>query len=1822
MKHSPIVNVKTGVLSESVTLPPVRSLGKMKSHVFTYNSSAANPSAVVRATFDHRSNVVLPTRMVATLVIGQEYREVAYTPRNDIVSEHHFFWNAMSSAGGKVPSGTHPYRSRMTWVFLVGSGGTGGGSGGGSGSGSGSGALEIEVVTEAETIGRILVNNRERSPFGAGWDLEELSGLFANPDGSALMVDGTGNLVHFDAGLTVSRKAGRIDQSGFGGDEGLATQALIEGPKGLARLPLGDVAFSDSRNQRIRIVDLAGSIHTVAGDGTAGYTGDGGPGVLATFNNPTHLAADQNGTIYVLDQNGTVVRSINSAGTVDTAVDGGTFVMPSGPPGTPSGSFGMVFSGLAVSPAGDIYVTRRDSSDVWKVPAGGGQPVQVAGATPTFNIDTDGGPAVGTRLNTPGALAYDATNRALYIMEEATDQIRRVDGSSLINIVAGVGSRDAAFLENSLATSSGLQYIAGTQISLDEDGALYFVAAERNTIRKVTKGRILTTAAGKPGSSTFFDDSGDQEAGAISLLPSSSGLITAVGHGASGELLYGVEGLTPGLYSFIGQTSGSSSGAKIFRSPPGHFGTLRGTADGKTRHRTNSGVVTVFDAEGRHESTIDTNNNLTTYTYDSDGLLIKITDPGTRETTLAYVDGKLATVTDAAGRVTRFVINTSGDLTSVQLPNADTQRFTYTDHLLATKTDAAGGVTQIDYGPDQMVRSILEPDSGRTHLIPGDSLHLTNSLSDADGRASVQANLITTDAYEDVFTDQLEHTTRYRTSPMEVPTRVQDPLGRVTQSTLDANEKPQRVIRPDGSAIDMSWCGCGSLLSRSEIVPAVGLGLQNQTPTIISTLIDYEPVFNRPVRVRDSRNGVTLMQYDSGGNLSLLLDPDSKTMTQTFDPRGLMLTHRNRRGKLYEFSYNTLGNLVSIKDPAGGTRTTEYDLAGNITGVVDTRNHATRFEYDALGRMTHRIDALGGTRTWIHGPESRLLEMRDERGNRTMYTYDARNRRTGQIDAVGHAKAWEWDLVGNLTAVVDEDGRRTEYRYDAANRLIREIRPASGVALTAYDVLDNVVQTTDPEGRTRRMLWNSRSQQVGEVDGNGQLVQEFVYSNFGDLALTVDGRGKRTTTIRDILGRPTSIVESHPIEGLNRSTAQAWDANSNLIEVIDPSGTRTAVQYDDLDRPVDILQAAGTAVERHLALGYDSESNRTSLTNGAGAVWSFVYNDLNLLSEERDPESPPNVTHYFYDATRNLSRRVDAKSQETTWDYDQLNRWSSRTFVGGQETQSYTATGQKKRTSDGSGAIERTYDLEDRLETYTLSPINRTITMGRDLSGRRKSLQVNANPAQIYSWDANGRLAAIVSPTSGHATFAYDVMGGLTSKGLPNDVTLARTLDGFGRVKRMLYTHPTSGTLEDLRNSLDSRDNIVLQQSLEGMSIFSYNSLSELTLAVHPDGTEEQFSLDSAGNIASKLFLHGFYEDRISYSLTPGNRLIAETTERKYRTSVSPCPPTTPNCIPPPIQQPAPQAYVSDANGNLTSITSAGLTTSFVWNGKDQLTKVDFPDGRFQLNAYWPGSPLRRLAVDQSGTATAMGWDLESVNNLEDINAGGATTASYLTAGGMDSLIARTAGGVTHAYLGDQLGSVRKLIDSAGAVASATTYLSYGTPRTQQGAAGDRMGFTGRETDAATGLVQLRHRWLDPRIGRFVSQDPIGFAGGINQFAYVGDNPVNFSDPLGLSASPWPDDETPPPPIKVYPPELLFPECEVFRDRCLKEAYATSMTLTLVGGVSACVLRQPWPVVGGTAALFGAASLFSGVAGCNNRANECWKKKSNGEPWSPPPNLR
>jgi len=316
---------------------------------------------------------------------------------------------------------------------------------------------------------------------------------FIEPWGVA--VDGSGNVFIAD---TFNSRIREVDHTtgiittvagtgvqGFGGDGGPATSAKVSYPEDVWVDGGGNLWIADSQNNRIREV-VAGTINTVAGNGTAGGIGDGGSALLAELWEPRGVWVDGSGHLFIADQYNARIREV-IAGTITTVAGNGT--------GGFSGDGGVATSAQLNRPmhaiadtSGNLFIADYANMRVRKV--SGGNISTVAGNGRSCGAAGDGGPATSATLCNPSAIAVDPSGD-LFIADTGNNVIREVTPGDVISTFAGNGIQGSSG-DGGLATSAALNAPSG--VTTDASGNVYIADTGNNVVRKVSGGNITLFA--------------------------------------------------------------------------------------------------------------------------------------------------------------------------------------------------------------------------------------------------------------------------------------------------------------------------------------------------------------------------------------------------------------------------------------------------------------------------------------------------------------------------------------------------------------------------------------------------------------------------------------------------------------------------------------------------------------------------------------------------------------------------------------------------------------------------------------------------------------------------------------------------------------------------------------------------------------------------------------------------------------------------------------------------------------------------------------------------------------------------------------------------------------------------------------------------------------------------------------------------------------------------------------------------------------------------------------------------------------------------------
>lgn len=294
--------------------------------------------------------------------------------------------------------------------------------------------------------------------------------------------------VFASAGQLITTVAGN-GTSGYLSDGVSATSTRVNQPYGVAVDGSGNFYIADTWNHRVRKVSSTGIISTIAGTGTSGFSGDGGAATAAALSGPTGVTLDNSGNIYIADQQNNRVRKISTSGVITSIAGNGTGGF-SGDGGAATAA-GLSFpTGVLVDGSGNIYIADQFNNRVRKINTSG--IISTVAGTGASTYGGDGGAATLAQIYYPTHLAFDPSGN-LYIADHYNHRIRKVNGSGIISTVAGNGLTGSSG-DGGAATAARLTFPYG--VSVDILGNLYIGDASNHRIRKVNLSGVITTVAG------------------------------------------------------------------------------------------------------------------------------------------------------------------------------------------------------------------------------------------------------------------------------------------------------------------------------------------------------------------------------------------------------------------------------------------------------------------------------------------------------------------------------------------------------------------------------------------------------------------------------------------------------------------------------------------------------------------------------------------------------------------------------------------------------------------------------------------------------------------------------------------------------------------------------------------------------------------------------------------------------------------------------------------------------------------------------------------------------------------------------------------------------------------------------------------------------------------------------------------------------------------------------------------------------------------------------------------------------------------------------
>ncbi len=699
----------------------------------------------------------------------------------------------------------------------------------------------------------------------------------------------------------------------------------------------------------------------------------------------------------------------------------------------------------------------------------------------------------------------------------------------------------------------------------------------------------------------------------------------------------------------------------------------------------------------------------------------------------------------------------------------------------------------------------------------------------------------------------------------------------------------------------------------------------------------------------------------------------------------------------------------------------------------------------------------------------RLTLITDRNGNALILKYGSNGRMATVTDASGQVTTFTYNSANRISSITDPVGQAVSYGYDNSGNLISVTGKGDFVTTYTYDSNHNLTTITDPAGRKTFFTADAEDRLASVSGAGGENKLVFKYGVPAPDKMTVtDALGNQTIMTYDNNALITRIVDP-----LGNTSNLTYDADLNLIGTIDPTGGQNTFTYDSRGNVLSTTYAQGNIV----TVAYEPVHNQAaSLTDAKGNTTTFSYDAKGNLITMTYPNGSAET--FAYDAGGDLISRTDRKGQTITFDYDTAGRLAKKSFPDGTfDTFNYDVVGNLTGATDENGTISFSYDSSDRV-TNVNYPGGESISYAYDSAGNRTQLIYPNGMVLDYSYDSLGRLMEITESGQTIAKYTYDALSRVVRRDLQNGTFSTYTYDDSSRLLDLINSKSTSEIISRFTYTYDNVGNRVSVTTLEGTTQYIYDQINQLTHVVLPSGSTTNYNFDQSGNRTSVV--------------QGGNAVNYTTNNLNQYADING------------------DTYTYDANGNMTSKTTNEGVTTYVYYYENRLVQVVTPANIVSF-VYDPlGRHISKTTL--SGTTK---YIHDGVRVIQEEDESGTTLASYIHGIGLDEVLIMKRTGQDYYYSQDGLGSVTDLTDLSEDVVDSFTYDAYGLP-SNLSTVGNPYLYTGREYESEIDMYFYRSRYYNHETGRFITTDPIGFAGGNNLYNYVSNNPINSVDPFGL----------------------------------------------------------------------------------------------------------
>jgi len=989
--------------------------------------------------------------------------------------------------------------------------------------------------------------------------------------------------------------------TGFSGDGGPATDALLENIGGMALAPDGSLYFTDGRNNRVRVISPDGIINTFAGDGTALIDfppEEGVPATETSIYSPVDVAIAPDGGVYIAQWIGGYIRHVGPDGLISTVAGGqpwGSF-----DDNVPATQIYLAMQDIEVGPDGSVFT--ESNNRVWQITSDG--IAHIIAGLGQYAFDVEGVPAKEAQIGDPEGIEV-APDGSIYLSYGAIygNIVRRITPDGLINTFAGngeYGSRQYDF-ENAPALAAGLN--RARDVSIGPDNEIYIVDSYH--VHKIT-----------PAIPGFSVDN--------LLLPSENGNEIFV-FNLQGQHLKTLETNTGALsYQFnyddnnlLSNITDVYGNVTTFeRSESGDLSAIVGPYDFRTEITLdeNKYISSITDPAGDNWS----------MTYANDGLLLSITNPNEATLNFTY---------DTVGRITRddepnggfFDLSRSESATGfeVSIKTAENRNTVVAVERLAdttisrTYTYPDGAANNLNYGSSGLQRfTYANGTISTTQLGPGPRFGMLSPLIQSYSKTTPDGLILNYSSARTVSFEEAADILR----PATIET-TQTINGQQFSKLYSAADKTITRTTPEGREM-------------VNLLDENGRVIEYRIDTLATIFLDYDDRgrLHQLRKGSDDAERILSLTHNSDGFAESLTDPMGRITSYDFDAVG-RITGISRPGLLKaQFGYDKRGNLVSFTPPGRSAHLFSYNSLNYLTEYnppdVSGSTESTTFNYNLDSQLASTTKPGGRFVTFAYDDGGRLETTTLARGV-IRYAYDPDS---GSLSrATSPAGSVDYDYDGGLIKTIEWSGLvagQITQTFDNFFRLNSRSVNADPAVNFSYDN-DSLILTAGDLSITRNAVTG-----LIESTSIGNVTDSWLYNEFGELDFYSyaysDSDVFSLDYSRDKLGRITQSVEV--LSGSTITYDYDYEENGRISVVKKNGNTIASYEYDD-------------------------NGNRSSYTDAADIATTATYDDQDRLLTY-------GTVNYSYHADGSLLNKT-AGSDVTTYEYDELNNLISVTQPNG-----------------------------------------------------------------------------------------------------------------------------------------------------------------------------------------------------------------------------------------------------------------------------------------------------------------------------------------------------------------------------------------------------------------------------------------------------------------------------------------------------------------------------------------------------------------------------